>query len=190
MEPGAFIQTEEELERALQYWKNIPFKGSPIKLDDAVSTLNTDSRLVGALHPFAPRWVVCPTICHRRALMLISSLLDALQLVKRDTRQAAIFYTVGIWRWNSHLETGNFVPKGKPVPERLAEDRMYAESTLTRSLQWLLTRAYSQSDPNNLCQISYAFDTFKDKSLWIAQRVSEWSQRFIRNLMAVSFAGL
>ncbi|RDX42575.1 hypothetical protein K466DRAFT_454119, partial [Polyporus arcularius HHB13444] len=66
----------------------------------------------------------------------------------------AVFTSVGLWRWNSDLETGNFVPIGHPAPEHLAEERI-------------------QATPNNLCQFSYALDTEKDKGLWVAQKAFE-----------------
>ncbi|KAI0683361.1 hypothetical protein C8T65DRAFT_595191, partial [Cerioporus squamosus] len=70
----------------------------------------------------------------------------------------AIFHSVGMWRWNSPLETGNFVPSGQSAPERLAEERI-------------------QSTANYRCQLSYGLDTASDKSLWEAQKAR---QDFIR----------
>ncbi|KAI0689528.1 hypothetical protein C8T65DRAFT_588578, partial [Cerioporus squamosus] len=66
----------------------------------------------------------------------------------------AVFHSAGVWRWNSHLETGNFVPIGKTPPERLSEQRI-------------------QSTPSSLCQLSYGLDTERDKSLWDAQKTIE-----------------
>ena len=47
-----------------------------------------------------------------------------LKLVPRGQKKMARFYTAGIWRWNSSLETGNYVPPGETPPARLAESRM------------------------------------------------------------------
>ncbi|KAH9846473.1 hypothetical protein C2E23DRAFT_744026, partial [Lenzites betulinus] len=66
----------------------------------------------------------------------------------------AIFYTAAVWRWNSSLETGNFVPEGETAPAKLAESRI-------------------QTAPSSLCQFSYALDTHRDKTLWEAQQAFE-----------------
>ncbi|KAI0359247.1 hypothetical protein OH77DRAFT_1374941, partial [Trametes cingulata] len=66
----------------------------------------------------------------------------------------AVFHTVGIWRWNSDMETGNYVPHGESAPAKLAESRI-------------------QSEPGSLCQFSYAIGTNHDKTLWEAQTVFE-----------------
>ena len=55
-----YIETEEQLHNALHYWKNYSFNPSYIKLEDAVRSLDDESKpLVSAYHQFAPRWVVC-----------------------------------------------------------------------------------------------------------------------------------
>ncbi|KAH9854422.1 hypothetical protein C2E23DRAFT_713065, partial [Lenzites betulinus] len=64
----------------------------------------------------------------------------------------AMFHTAAVWRWNSHLETGNFVPTGAVVETRVAESRVYI---------------------NNLCQFSYAINTHVDQSIWDAQKAFE-----------------
>ncbi|KAI0328307.1 hypothetical protein GY45DRAFT_1255183 [Cubamyces sp. BRFM 1775] len=63
-----------------------------------------------------------------------------------------MFHTAAIWRWNSDLETGNFVPPDAEVPAKLAEARI---------------------TPGSLCQFSYAIDTQRDKSVWAAQKAFE-----------------
>ena len=117
------IETEEQLQHALQYWKNFSFNPAYIKLEEAVCSLEADKKpVVNAYHQFAPRWVVGPprnadvAVCTDGYLVV--------QLTKRGTKKDAVFHSVGIWRWNSHLETGNYVPVGETAPERLAEDRM------------------------------------------------------------------
>ena len=117
---GFYIETEEQLRNALQRWKNFSFNANYIKLHDAVTSINTDNRLVDGRHQYAPRWLVrLPdlTVCH--ILIVITT-----QLVRRGTRREAVFHTVGLWRWNSNLETGNFVPPGQTAPARLSEQRM------------------------------------------------------------------
>ncbi|KAH9887374.1 hypothetical protein C8Q73DRAFT_606404, partial [Cubamyces lactineus] len=66
----------------------------------------------------------------------------------------AILHTAAIWRWNSDLETGNYIPVGEVAPAKLAESRV-------------------QTTPSSVCQFSYAFDTRHDKALWDAQRAFE-----------------
>ncbi|KAI0358765.1 hypothetical protein OH77DRAFT_1396697, partial [Trametes cingulata] len=51
----------------------------------------------------------------------------------------AIFHTAAVWRWNSDLKTGNFVPDGC-TSDAVSESRI-------------------QRTPNNLYQFSYAVDT-------------------------------
>ncbi|TFK80247.1 hypothetical protein K466DRAFT_504219, partial [Polyporus arcularius HHB13444] len=76
------------------------------------------------------------------------------KIAKRGTKRQAVFHSVGVWCWNSHLETGNFVPVGETAPEWLSEGRI-------------------QSSPSSLCQLSYGLDTENDKSLWHAQKAFE-----------------
>ena len=55
------IETEEQLQHALQYWKNFSFNPAYIKLGEAVCSLDADKKpSVTAYHQFAPRWVVGP----------------------------------------------------------------------------------------------------------------------------------
>ena len=113
------IDTKEKLEQALRYWKDFTFVPNYVKLQDAIDTILTDARAVEARHEYAPRWVVSMT---ENIAGSIHSYL--VQLVPRGQKKLARFYTAGIWRWNSDLETGNFVPPGKVPPARLAESRM------------------------------------------------------------------
>lgn len=53
------IETEEQLQNALQYWKDFSFNPGYIKLDEALRSMEVDTKpLVSAYHQFAPRWVV------------------------------------------------------------------------------------------------------------------------------------
>ncbi|PIL26208.1 hypothetical protein GSI_11963 [Ganoderma sinense ZZ0214-1] len=127
--PSDFIDSPEKLQVALSYWKNRTFSQHYLKLEDVVASFDTpEHRLVTARQEFAPRWVLC----------------------RPGAKKPATFWTAGIWRWNSHLETGNYVPPGEVAPARLAEGRI-------------------QRVPNNLCQFSYGIDTSHDDSLWKAQ---------------------
>ncbi len=67
MPPAAYIETQEQLEQTLQYWRNFSFNKNYINLQDAVDKLDTKDSLVTTYHQYAPRWVVssllvCP--CH------------------------------------------------------------------------------------------------------------------------------
>ncbi|KAI0702106.1 hypothetical protein C8Q76DRAFT_633237 [Earliella scabrosa] len=129
---GFYIENDEQLQQALQRWKSFSFNASYLPLHEAIKTLNSDQRVVDKRHQYAPRW----------------------HLVYRGTKREAVFHTVGLWRWNSNLETGNYVPPGQTAPARLAEQRI-------------------QNAPNNLCQFSYCVDTYRDKSLWVALKAFE-----------------
>ncbi|KAH9895265.1 hypothetical protein C8Q73DRAFT_645035 [Cubamyces lactineus] len=72
--------------------------------------------------------------------------------VGEKATKPAIFHTAAVWRWNSDMETGNYVPVGEPS---------YSNN------------CYSQNEPGTLCQFSYAVDTQHDKSVWAAQQVLE-----------------
>lgn len=124
---GTYIETEEDLQRALQFYKNVNFGFGKnyIKLDDAVQSLvDPESKpLVGMHHQFAPRWVVRWQCLHETSVAAHPHLMHS-QLTHRGTRREVVLTSVGLWRWNSDLETGNFVPVGRTAPERLAEDRM------------------------------------------------------------------
>ncbi|KAI0735635.1 hypothetical protein C8Q76DRAFT_599846, partial [Earliella scabrosa] len=63
----------------------------------------------------------------------------------------AVFHTAAVWRWSSHLQTGNYVPKGETAPGRMAESKI-------------------QSVPNNLCQIEYVINTEHDTSIFFHQK--------------------
>ncbi|TFK18560.1 hypothetical protein FA15DRAFT_575674, partial [Coprinopsis marcescibilis] len=63
-----------------------------------------------------------------------------------------------VWLWNNPLETGNFVPVGERPPTNLFKDRM-------------------QSEPSMKCDISFAFDTTIDDSIYVAlDIINEWIQ--------------
>ena len=114
-----FIDSEDKLNRALSYWKNYTFQPQYINVRHAAETIMTDRRPVEARHEYTPRWVVSQ----------LTSLISAfpahiLKLVPRGQKKMARFYTAGIWRWNSNLDTGNYVPAGETPPARLAESRM------------------------------------------------------------------
>ncbi|PIL33119.1 hypothetical protein GSI_04568 [Ganoderma sinense ZZ0214-1] len=126
------IDTPEKLHAALDYWKNVTFSKTYIKLDDAVKSMHKPDRLVEGRKEYAARWF----------------------LSRPGTRRAATLWTAVVWRWNSDMETGNFVPPGAIAPARLAESRI-------------------QSAPSPLCQFSYGVDTTHDASLWEAQQVFE-----------------
>ncbi|KAI0713868.1 hypothetical protein C8Q76DRAFT_619845, partial [Earliella scabrosa] len=66
----------------------------------------------------------------------------------------AVFHTAAVWRWNSHLETGNFVPTGETAPARLSEFKI-------------------QSVPSNICQVEYVISTEHDKSIFDCQKKFE-----------------
>ncbi len=176
MSLGNYIETEEDLQRALQFFKNVNLGSGKnyIKLEDAVQSLvDPESKpLISAHHQFAPRWVVCWQRHHKSsAATRVHS--PHSQLTHRGTKREAVFTSVGLWRWNSDLETGNFVPIGHPAPEHLAEERMYVSDIAMQSPH--INRTSSQATPNNLCQFSYALDTEKDKGLWVAQKVSPFA---------------
>lgn len=53
------VDTVEDLRHALHYWKQHSFDKSYIKLNDAVQSLQSESRLVEARASYLSRWVVC-----------------------------------------------------------------------------------------------------------------------------------
>ncbi|KAI0349457.1 hypothetical protein OH77DRAFT_1465381 [Trametes cingulata] len=129
-----YIDSVQDLDNSLQYWKNYTFSDSYVKLDNAVESFSTDRPLVEGRQDYPGRWVLC----------------------KSDTkgRREAIFHTAAVWRWNSDLDTGNF---------------LFMSCHLDRSIH----PPHSQRTPNNLCQLSYAVDTMRDKSIWTAQQAFE-----------------
>ncbi|KAI0735614.1 hypothetical protein C8Q76DRAFT_610480, partial [Earliella scabrosa] len=67
----------------------------------------------------------------------------------------AVFHTAAVWRWSSHLETGNFVPRGETAPGRLPESRMH-----------VFSQHSTQTTPSNLCQIEYVISTEHDATIF------------------------
>lgn len=56
---SGLIETEEQLQNALQYWRDFSFNPGYIKLEQALQSMEIDPKpLVSAYHQFAPRWVV------------------------------------------------------------------------------------------------------------------------------------
>lgn len=53
-----YIDSPEQLEQALQYWKDYSIDGKYVKLDDVVKTIGTPDSPVEARQEFAARWVV------------------------------------------------------------------------------------------------------------------------------------
>ncbi|KAI1786565.1 hypothetical protein LXA43DRAFT_897731 [Ganoderma leucocontextum] len=134
-QPPVLIETLEKLDEALDYWKNTTFSQHYLKLGDVVESLRKPchgGHLVDARQEYAARWVLCPP----------------------RGRKPATMWTAAVWRWNSDLDTGNFVPPGETTPARLPESRI-------------------QTMPNNMCRFTYVLDTTHDKSLWDAQKVFE-----------------
>ncbi|KAI0349030.1 hypothetical protein OH77DRAFT_1594448 [Trametes cingulata] len=125
-----YIDSEDQLENEIQHWKNHSFVPHHLKLHDVLDSLTNGRPLVEVKQEHPSRWVVT-------------------KLGSHGTKEA-IFHTVAIWKWNSDMQTGNFVPPGEKVSSRVAESRI-------------------QDTPNNLCQTSYGCDTVRDKTLWDAQ---------------------
>ncbi|KAH9848706.1 hypothetical protein C2E23DRAFT_738930 [Lenzites betulinus] len=99
--PETWIETPDQLEHALHYWKNYTFSDSYTNLQDAVDTVNTSDNFLQARQVYPSRW-----------------------LCLKDSKgvEEAIFHTAAIYRWGTNDETGNFVLSGKQaesgVPDR------------------------------------------------------------------------
>ncbi|KAI0352255.1 hypothetical protein OH77DRAFT_811174 [Trametes cingulata] len=136
--PGAmaatYVDSIENLHDALHYWKNYSFVNSYVNLDAAVNSLDGGSALVEARPSYVSRYVMCAA--NARGV------------------QEVMFHTAAVYRWNSHMETGNFVLPGEQTESRVAESRI-------------------QTEISNLCQISIALDTEHDKTIWNAQKSFE-----------------
>ena len=51
---------------------------------------------------------------------------DPYQVCKANGKGRAFFHSAMIWKSNTDLETGNYVPSGRTGNTRLPESRMYA----------------------------------------------------------------
>ena len=58
MTSPAFIETQEQLDLALQQWRNFSFKDKYIKLEDAANSILSEDRTLEARRQFAAKWLV------------------------------------------------------------------------------------------------------------------------------------
>ncbi|KAJ8457466.1 hypothetical protein ONZ51_g11514 [Trametes cubensis] len=128
------LDTADKLAQALRYWQGFTFTKNYMNLQAAVKAIGTEDQEIEAVQDYPGRWVMCR--------------------VGEKATKPAIFHTAAVWRWNSDMETGNYVPIGEVAPTKLVESRI-------------------QNEPGTLCQFSYAVDTQHDKSIWAAQQLLE-----------------
>ena len=75
------IETDDQLDQALHFWKNFTFSEKCIRLQDAIDTIGTDTPLVEAKHVWTPKWIVRPSVLHT---YFFSDLKSARQMYRQE----------------------------------------------------------------------------------------------------------